>query len=184
MHDSNNGVIDISECEWLCFLYPEGTSPDVEDDLAGLFQGYLLPRVFQQIFTGPRPALDPGAAKGGCSCKAHLHNLMEVLPHTIAYTYVIVSFDTCLFCSMLTLAPDPYCLMRVFYQNIVKMFEEDLDDPWVKETLAWWNEYIPSPVVYIFLFIYYFTSRQVPGLPHAAAGTGRKTKMSKSNIIG
>ena len=28
----------------------------------------------------------------------------------------------------------------VFYQNIVRMFESDPDDEWVKETLDWWNE--------------------------------------------
>lgn len=46
MHDTDNRIIDISECEWPCFLYPEGTSPDVEVDLTGLFRGYLLPRAF------------------------------------------------------------------------------------------------------------------------------------------
>jgi hypothetical protein len=29
---------------------------------------------------------------------------------------------------------------EVFYQNIVRMFEDDAEDPWVKETLGWWNE--------------------------------------------
>ena len=46
MHDAEHGVIDISECEWPSFLYPQGTSPDVEDDQKGLFRGYLLLMVF------------------------------------------------------------------------------------------------------------------------------------------
>lgn len=45
MHDAEHGVIDISECEWPSYLYPQGTSPDVEDDQKGLFRGYLLPMV-------------------------------------------------------------------------------------------------------------------------------------------
>ncbi|KIM48500.1 hypothetical protein M413DRAFT_22983 [Hebeloma cylindrosporum] len=32
----------------------------------------------------------------------------------------------------------------VFYQNIVRMFEDDHEDDWVKETLAWWQESAPS----------------------------------------
>ena len=38
---------DISESEWPAFLYPQGTNPDVKDDQAGLFRGYLL------VFKGP-----------------------------------------------------------------------------------------------------------------------------------
>jgi hypothetical protein len=107
MHDAGNGSIEISESEWPCYLYPGGTISDVDDDLTGLFRGYLLPRVcrttilvwslisvlqvFRQIYTGPRSALDPGATKKGRLSKAHLHNLTEVLPRNIAYTCVIVS---------------------------------------------------------------------------------------------
>ena len=27
-----------------------------------------------------------------------------------------------------------------FYEDIVSMFEDNIDDPWVKGTLQWWNE--------------------------------------------
>jgi len=29
-----------------------------------------------------------------------------------------------------------------FYNNIVQLFEADADDPWVKETLEFWNKYV------------------------------------------
>jgi hypothetical protein len=45
MHEAEHSLIDISECEWPAYLYPLGTSPDVEDDQLGLFRGYLLLRV-------------------------------------------------------------------------------------------------------------------------------------------
>ena len=45
MYEAEHGMIDISECEWPAFLYPLGSSPDVEDDQIGLFRGYLLTQV-------------------------------------------------------------------------------------------------------------------------------------------
>lgn len=45
VYEIEHGIQRISESEWPAFLYPQGTNPDVEDDLAGLFRGYLLPRV-------------------------------------------------------------------------------------------------------------------------------------------
>lgn len=50
MHEAEHGLINISECEWPAFLYPPGTSPDVEDDQLGLFRGYLLIRVSVPFF--------------------------------------------------------------------------------------------------------------------------------------
>lgn len=47
MHDIEMGIINISECEWPRFLYPQDTKCDIDDDRAGLFRGYLLPIVRQ-----------------------------------------------------------------------------------------------------------------------------------------
>ena len=44
MYEAEHGKIDISE--WPAFLYPLGSSPDVEDDQLGLFRGYLHKWVF------------------------------------------------------------------------------------------------------------------------------------------
>ena len=30
--------------------------------------------------------------------------------------------------------------LHLFYDNIVTMFEKNPEDPWVIETLEWWNE--------------------------------------------
>ena len=106
MHDAENGVIDISECEWPAYLYPLDRSPDIDDDLEGLFRGYLIPmvcyilssllqlillQVLRQILTGPRSALDPVVGKKGRSSKAQLHNLTSITGRTIAYACVVVS---------------------------------------------------------------------------------------------
>jgi len=30
--------------------------------------------------------------------------------------------------------------LEEFYDTIVMMFEKDVEDPWVIDTLVWWNE--------------------------------------------
>ena len=109
MHDAEMGLCPISECEWPTFLYPHGTSYDLEDEREGLFRGYLLPivcitfiyaeilicfQVFRQIFTGPRTTEGPGFGKKGRASKAKMFNLTSVTPRTIAYTCVIVSVSS------------------------------------------------------------------------------------------
>lgn len=50
MHDVQMGLIDISESEWPSFLYPQGTSWDLDDDKTDLFRGYLLLAVSQSYY--------------------------------------------------------------------------------------------------------------------------------------
>lgn len=56
MHDLQMGIIDINESEWPSFLYPQGTSWDLDDDKTDLFRGYLLlavsyiTTIYTQIF--------------------------------------------------------------------------------------------------------------------------------------
>ncbi|KAF8814888.1 hypothetical protein BYT27DRAFT_7156659 [Phlegmacium glaucopus] len=137
MHDAEMGLVDISESEWPTFLYPLGTNGDEDDDRVNLFRGYMLPIVFRQIFTGPRTALDPGATKKGRPSKSRLHNMTEVTARTIAYTCIITRIALR---GRGWIIDDGAFEHGVFYQNIVRMFETDPDDPWVKDTLAWWNE--------------------------------------------
>jgi hypothetical protein len=31
---------------------------------------------------------------------------------------------------------------EVFFKNIMKLFEDNPEDKWVVDTLAWWNKYV------------------------------------------
>jgi len=107
--------------------------------------------------------MDPGAAKKGCASKSRLHNMVEVTTCTIAYTCIIVNLTPLSTSSITDFDLQTHIALRgrggivedgafehgVFYQNIVRMFETDPDDPWVKETLAWWNEQVLSPLVHV-----------------------------------
>lgn len=50
--------------------------------------------------------------------------------------------------------------LQEFYDNIVAVFEQNPQDPWVIGTLAWWNGY----VLFIYLIYRLILYRQVPSL--------------------
>jgi len=53
MHEAEMGISEISECEWPSFLYPCGTTFDLDDDRDGLFRGYLLLMVCLLLIYAP-----------------------------------------------------------------------------------------------------------------------------------
>jgi len=53
MHEAEMGISEISECEWPSFLYPRGTTFDLDDNRDGLFRGYLLPMVCLLLIYAP-----------------------------------------------------------------------------------------------------------------------------------
>ncbi|KDR76066.1 hypothetical protein GALMADRAFT_139825 [Galerina marginata CBS 339.88] len=124
MTEAKNAVVDISESEWPTFLYASDTIPDPDNDHHGHFRGNLLPVL----------ALQPLATVKGRLNKAKIHKLTEVTGRTIAYI-----------CALVRIAlrgrgwgtEDSAFDYEAFYQNIVKMFEDDPEDCWVIETLDW-----------------------------------------------
>lgn len=69
----------------------------------------------------------------------------------------------------------------VFYQNIVRMFESDLDDEWVKKLLTGgMSKLFP----YLQIMLDFILPRQILALPCFAAGTSRKPKKNYTGIEG
>ncbi|KAH9956330.1 hypothetical protein BGW80DRAFT_1181218, partial [Lactifluus volemus] len=117
------------------FMYATGTEYDPEDSTKGLFRGFLLIRVFRHIFTGPSSAIN--ATNTANKTKAKVFMLRKVTGRMIAYTAVQCYF-------VLSSANkwanyiDEFNLDH-FYDNIVAMFEENSDEPFIRETLDWWD---------------------------------------------
>jgi hypothetical protein len=65
-----------------------------------------------------------------------------------------------------------------FYNNIVALFEQDPQDPWVIDTLEWWNGY----VLFIYLIYRLILHRQVPGL-HKMVSKHKKRSSPLDNRI-
>ncbi|KAG6818546.1 hypothetical protein H0H92_002622, partial [Tricholoma furcatifolium] len=70
--------------------------------------------------------------------KAFIHSMTTVTGRTLAYAavqarFAISSVETW---SMRDASFD----YEMFYFNIVAIFEDEPDNPWVQETLHWWNQ--------------------------------------------
>lgn len=60
--------------------------------------------------------------------------------------------------------------LQRFYDSIVALFELDPQDPWVIDTLEWWDGYVLSPIYLIYRpNPRRFLGRQVPGLQQTAS---------------
>ena len=124
----------------------------------GLFHGPLLVRVsialhlevtadkqlqvYQYIFLGPSQSHSIGARRGKKKGNAELHGMHAVRPSTICYTaiqaYVALS-------SMTTWGMKDGEIDLSLLYDLLRRQLCDPDDPWVKETLQWWNECARSP---------------------------------------
>ncbi|KAF9551568.1 hypothetical protein CPC08DRAFT_768683 [Agrocybe pediades] len=164
IYDLANGEIDVSESEWPYYLYETGTVFNPNDDLNGLFRGYLIPiasilvismLVYRHVFTGPSSAIPSGPRRNTKSKrnKATLHKVTEVTARTLAYV-----------CTLIRIAlrglgwqlEDGAFEYEVYYQNIVTLLEgtefnklspEEIASwkKWRDELFAWLNEEVNLP---------------------------------------
>ncbi|KAE9404734.1 hypothetical protein BT96DRAFT_972955 [Gymnopus androsaceus JB14] len=130
------GHIPILASDFPAFLYDQ-SSIDADDPQAGLFEGYLLICVFFAIFFGKSSALSGKFQKNSI---AHRNGMKHVTGHHIAYAAVQARFalsdkdnwqDN----------DDHFCYSD-FYNEIVNVFEDDLDDKVILETLIFWNQLV------------------------------------------
>ena len=147
-----DGSIQITDEDFPSFLYKSETFYNEDNEDIGLFRRYLLVHVYHSIFTGPTSAMNPTAKVN--KSKAKKFKLTEVTGRTIAYASLQVRhfpFST----NFLTIYHQAYIALssmsqwgssdnlfnlQLFYDAIVEMFKRDPDDPWVLDTLEWWNE--------------------------------------------
>ncbi|KAI6154801.1 hypothetical protein BKA82DRAFT_23215 [Pisolithus tinctorius] len=124
---------------WLLpsFLYDQ-TKPYNPDDIQdSLLRGHVL--FYKHIFCGRSTAVGASTITTKPS-KNKIHSIKEVSEFMIAYAAVMAYF---------TLSSEEMFRKAAgglvygdFYCTIISLFEEKETDPWVKETLAWWNQQI------------------------------------------
>jgi hypothetical protein len=107
MQSFADGNIEITAADLPSFLYEKGTVYNPDNEVTGLFHGFLLVRVctyfvvtfiisncylqvYRHIFTGPKSALGVQDLNGRNKNKARLFHLKAVTGRTIAYACVQV----------------------------------------------------------------------------------------------
>ncbi|KAG6816711.1 hypothetical protein H0H87_003686 [Tephrocybe sp. NHM501043] len=98
-------------------------------------------KVYCHIFTSPTSAISGNPSTTKLS-KAFLHSLTTVTSQTLAYAavqaqFTISSVEAWSICN----ASFNY---KIFYLNIIAVFEDKPENPWVQETLHWWNDQLPD----------------------------------------
>ncbi|KAG6839305.1 hypothetical protein C0991_004023, partial [Blastosporella zonata] len=127
---------------WPSFLY-DTDEYDPNDPTKGFMRGFLLVRVYCHIFSGLTSAIS-GHRKATKPSKSHIHGMKHVTGRSIGYAAVQARFALSS-CEEWCSEDGKFNLWRLF-ENIVPVFEDNPDNPWVVETLQWWDRNVPDLV--------------------------------------
>ncbi|KAJ7123665.1 hypothetical protein C8R44DRAFT_917920 [Mycena epipterygia] len=127
--------IELTANDFPSFFYAEG-SFDPDDLDKGLLRGEFMLRVFRHIWTAPKSALF-GLSDGRLPtiCNARLHGAVVVVPEMVGYTGVQART---MLCTAEWKPRDGSFDYEALFTSIVQLFE-DPEDPWAKDTLAWYQ---------------------------------------------
>ncbi|KAJ7077955.1 hypothetical protein C8R44DRAFT_896104 [Mycena epipterygia] len=130
--------LELTAQDFPSFFYAEG-SFDPNDLDKSLLRGEFMLRVFRHLWTAPKSALF-GLSDGRLPpiCNARLHGTLTADPEMIGYTGVQAR-------TMLSTAEwksrDGAYDYEALFTSIVNLFE-DPEDPWAKDTLAWYQRMV------------------------------------------
>ncbi|KAJ7462487.1 hypothetical protein FB451DRAFT_1180780 [Mycena latifolia] len=113
---------------------------DPEEPEKGLFRSPSLLRVLRHIWMAPSSAMD-GADTLRKTCNARAHGQCFVKGRMVGYA--CAQGRTLISASDWTSKEGSYNYEKMF-DEVVHLFEDDPTDPWVVETLKWFQEYAPS----------------------------------------
>ncbi|TRM55178.1 hypothetical protein BD626DRAFT_531431 [Schizophyllum amplum] len=133
----SSGKILIDNTSLPMFLYDkELLDPDNVSD--GLLQGPPIVRSYRQLMLGKTYAYNAPEAVPS-NCNARKHGLVQATPPTIAYVACMVRFA--LSSTTKWNVADKSFKLEHLYQEVLELLalDEDEPDPWVIETLKWWN---------------------------------------------
>ncbi|KAF8350423.1 hypothetical protein F5887DRAFT_1278642 [Amanita rubescens] len=151
MNKVRTRVIRPTSLDFPTFLYDEGVDYDPDDMDNGLLRGKLLVKVYRHLFTGPSTALLGPVHIDARPTKPQRYRQHGCDPQTIAYAAVQTYFTLS---SAKEWKPETQVSgvdLVAFYNQIIRLFnpvadEDDQEpeeprepDPWVQETLDWWN---------------------------------------------
>ncbi|KAG1747759.1 uncharacterized protein EDB91DRAFT_1016905, partial [Suillus paluster] len=136
-----SGEITMMTHNWPTFFYEHGIY-DAAEKTHSLFRNHIVLRFYKHLFIGPSSVINDSSnvrnsAKPSKNCA---WGLTAVNKYIIAYVHIITYF-TISSAQHWTRCIGDMDLDELLWA-IIEMLDDDDDDPWVKDTLAWWNRYI------------------------------------------
>ncbi|KAG0693367.1 hypothetical protein DFH29DRAFT_816386, partial [Suillus ampliporus] len=134
------GEITMTAYNWPTFFY-EHDIYDSAEKTNGLFQNHIVVRFYKHLFIGPSSITNDSSnvrnsAKPSKNCA---WGLTAVNKYIITYIHVITYF---------TISSAQHWTQYIGGMDldellwaIIEMLDDD-NDPWVKDTLTWWNRYV------------------------------------------
>ncbi|KAH7924392.1 hypothetical protein BV22DRAFT_1013406, partial [Leucogyrophana mollusca] len=135
-----DGTITAHPANFPLFLY-ENETCNLEDLFRGWLKGDLLVRAYLHVFRSPSSAIDEGTSeKSTRRGNAALHSIRHVNIPSIAYVATIVRFVLSSQHSLTRGGSAGSWPHSAFYNNIIKMAFNTMDQVARKELLAWWDQ--------------------------------------------
>ncbi|KAG2103075.1 uncharacterized protein F5147DRAFT_547092, partial [Suillus discolor] len=134
------GEITMMAHNWPTFFYEHGIY-DAAEKTHGLFRNHIVLRFYKHLFIGPSSIMnDASNVRNSVKpSKNRAWGLTAVNKYIITYVHIITHF-TISSAQHWTQCIGDMDLDELLWA-IIEMLDDD-DDPWVKDTLVWWNRYI------------------------------------------
>ncbi|KAG1734273.1 uncharacterized protein EDB91DRAFT_1057000, partial [Suillus paluster] len=134
------GEITMTAYNWPTFFY-EHDIYDSAEKTNGLFRNHIVVRFYKHLFIGPSSVTNDSSnvRNSAKPSKNRAWGLTAVNKYIIAYIHVIKYF-TISSAQHWTRYIGDMDLDELLWA-IVEMLDDD-NDPWVKDTLTWWNRYV------------------------------------------
>ncbi|KAG1840052.1 hypothetical protein F4604DRAFT_1940290 [Suillus subluteus] len=136
MEKLQSGKIKMAATSWPTGFYENGVY-DSQDKTKGLFRNHVVARFYTHLYIGPSAAMSEStSSKASKQARNCAFSLLSVTKHIIAIVHIITYFTL----SNVQNWTNKIGTMNleVLFWAIIDMLNDD-EDPWVKDTMSWWN---------------------------------------------
>ncbi|KAG1737815.1 uncharacterized protein EDB91DRAFT_1082918 [Suillus paluster] len=133
------GKLKMTVMNWPTGFYKAGIY-DPTDKTKGLFRNHVVTRFYMHLYIGPSAAMaESTTSKASKVARNHVFGLTSITKNIIAIIHIITYF-TLSHAQNWTHEIGTMNLEELFWA-IIDMLNDD-EDPWVKDTMSWWNIHI------------------------------------------
>ncbi|KAG1894772.1 uncharacterized protein F5891DRAFT_1194925 [Suillus fuscotomentosus] len=143
MEKLQSGKLKMTAMNWPTGFYEDGVY-DSQDKTKGMFRNHVVARFYTHLYIGPSAAMaESTTSKASKMARNRVFGLTSVTKNIIAIVHIITYF-TLSHAQTWTNEIGTMNLEELFWA-IIDMLDDD-EDPWVQDTILWWNARVGSGV--------------------------------------